>query len=60
MRVETPLRSIRMTNFIEEKWQAGLDSLTENHRQHVNPQMPEVLRIIGFDKKYVKAEGVNV
>lgn len=49
-----------MTNFIEGKWQAGFSNLSDYHRKHVNPQMPEVLRIIGYDRKYVKAEGVSL
>ena len=49
-----------MANFIEEKWQSGFGNLSDYHRKHVNPQMPEVLRIIGFDKRYVKAEGVKL
>jgi len=27
------------------------------HERYVNPQMPRVLRTIGFDRKYVRAEG---
>src|SRR5689334_17666467 len=50
----------RMTNFIEERWRAGFSSAADLHRKHVNPQMPEVLRIIGYDKKYVRAEGVSL
>lgn len=48
------------SNFIASKWKSGSDNLVDLHRKHINPQMPEVLRIIGFDKKYVKAEGVKL
>jgi ornithine--oxo-acid transaminase len=48
-------------NFIQNKWQ---EAFTQNshqlHDEHINPQMGEVLRIIGFDKKYVKAEGCSL
>jgi acetylornithine/succinyldiaminopimelate/putrescine aminotransferase len=47
-------------SFIEEKWQQGFQKATEYHRKHVNPQLADVLRIIGFDKKYVKAEGCKL
>src|SRR3989338_1041467 len=29
----------------------------ENHLHYMNPQMPRVLKTIGFDKIYVKGEG---
>jgi ornithine--oxo-acid transaminase len=29
----------------------------ENHLSYMNPQMPKVLRTLGFDKKYVRGEG---
>lgn len=32
----------------------------ELHRQHVNPQFARVLRTIGFDKTYVKAQGAHL
>lgn len=47
-------------NFIEEKWKQGFAQSTENHSAHINPQMMQVLRIIGFDKKYVKAKGCSL
>lgn len=47
-------------NFIEEKWQQGFARSAELHDRHVNPQMMQVLRIIGFDKQYVKAEGCSL
>ncbi len=47
-------------SFIEDKWQQGLGRSTDLHNKHVNPQMMQVLRIIGFDKKYVKAQGCNL
>ncbi|MBI3543921.1 MAG: aspartate aminotransferase family protein [Deltaproteobacteria bacterium] len=46
--------------FIEEKWRQGFADATELHGRHVNPQMMQVLRIIGFDKKYVKAQGASL
>lgn len=29
----------------------------ENHLNYMNPQLPKVLKTLGFDKKYVRAEG---
>jgi len=46
--------------FIHKKWQEGLDRANENHSKHINPQMGDVLRIIGFDKRYVKAQGCQL
>src|SRR3954462_9244495 len=47
-------------SFIEEKFQAGNAKAAEYHSNHINPQMAQVLRIIGFDKKYVRAEGTSL
>ncbi len=47
-------------SFIEQKWQQGIANSAALHTQHVNPQMPQVLKIIGFDRKYVRAEGCNL
>jgi acetylornithine/succinyldiaminopimelate/putrescine aminotransferase len=33
------------------------DSRFENHLQYMNPQLPKVLKTLGFDKKYTRAEG---
>lgn len=33
------------------------ESRFENHLQYMNPQLPKVLRTLGFDKKYVRGEG---
>jgi ornithine--oxo-acid transaminase len=46
--------------FIQSKWEQGFNRAAELHGKHVNPQMIEVLRIIGFDKSYVKAEGCSL
>ena len=27
------------------------------HERYMNPQMPKILRTIGFDREYVRAEG---
>lgn len=47
-------------SFIVEQWQAGLGQATDLHKKHINPQMGDVLRIIGFDKSYVKAQGTTL
>jgi ornithine--oxo-acid transaminase len=46
--------------FIQDQWQSGIGHATTLHKQHINPQMSEVLRIIGFDKTYVKAQGCSL
>jgi ornithine--oxo-acid transaminase len=46
--------------FIQDKWQDAYPETSKLHDQHVNPQMSDVLRIIGFDKKYVKAQGCSL
>jgi ornithine--oxo-acid transaminase len=46
--------------FIQSKWDEALGRASELHDQHVNPQMSEVLRIIGFDNKYVKAQATSL
>ena len=44
-------------SFIQSQWDRALGRASGLHEQHVNPQMMQVLRIIGFDKTYVKAQG---
>jgi acetylornithine/succinyldiaminopimelate/putrescine aminotransferase len=46
--------------FIQDQWQSGVGNASSLHKQHINPQMGEVLRIIGFDKTYVKAQGCSL
>ncbi|MEW6055821.1 MAG: aspartate aminotransferase family protein [Bdellovibrionota bacterium] len=46
--------------FIDEKWLSGFGTASKLHSEHVNHQMAEVLRIIGFDKRYVKAQGCKL
>jgi ornithine--oxo-acid transaminase len=47
-------------SFIQEKWAQGIANAAALHAQHVNPQMSQVLQIIGFDRKYVRAEGCHL
>ena len=36
------------------------EQLGELYRQHVNPELYNMLRLIGFDRKYVRAEGMYI
>jgi 4-aminobutyrate aminotransferase-like enzyme len=47
-------------SFIQNQWEQALRNAAQLHEDHVNPQMMQVLRIIGFDKTYVKAEGCKL
>ena len=47
-------------SFIQSQWDRALGRASDLHEQHVNPQMMQVLRIIGFDKTYVKAQGCTL
>lgn len=48
--------------FLGQKWQhaKGTAGLSALHGQFINPQLPKVLKIIGFDRKYVKAKGLSL
>ncbi len=51
-RSSNPSGSFSIRSYLENQ-----ESRFENHLQYMNPQLPRVLKTIGFDKIYVKGEG---
>lgn len=49
--------SISPTNFRIHDYLDHQENRFENHLQYMNPQLPRVLKTLGFDKTYVKGEG---
>jgi len=45
---------------IENYWKSGVENSFTLHEAHLNPQFPQVLKIIGFDNNYIKAEGTTL
>lgn len=45
---------------LEDAVQLSLEQLSSLYRQHINPQLYQMLRLIGFERKYVRAEGMYV
>lgn len=53
----SPLRSSNSESFSIRDYFKSQDSRYPNWLQYSNPQLPKVLKTIGFDKIYVKGEG---
>ncbi len=49
--------SVRATEFSIKSYLENQAERFENHLNFMNPQLPKVLKTLGFDKKYIKAEG---
>jgi ornithine--oxo-acid transaminase len=52
--VSAPVSSIR------SRWDEALPRALSLHGEHVNASMAQVLRIIGFDKRYTSASGCSI
>lgn len=45
---------------ISQRWEEGAPRALALHAEHLNASMAQVLKIIGFDKRYVRASGVSL
>lgn len=56
-RSSAPQASTASDVFSIRSYLENQDSRFDNHLEYMNPQLPKVLKTLGFDKKYVRAEG---
>lgn len=45
---------------LEDAVKLSREQVTNLYRQHINPELFNMLRLIGFDRKYIRAEGMYV
>jgi len=45
---------------LEEALNLRQEDIEENYRQHINPQLTRLLKMLGFNKKFVKAKDMKV
>lgn len=51
------VREIGTPRFSIKDYWKNQNSRFDNHLNYMNPQLPKVLKVLGFDRKYIKGEG---